>query len=303
MGRQREGRAGRGRRRALATGLTALLAMTLASPAVFADEHEGVYPPVPEVGGDLVCVPEEVEPGGRVTCTASGAEGIAELEVNYLVVRPPADWDEGYPGDWDWDDEDIDWDDEGIDWDDQDIDWDDEDIDGEDGEEIIFVDVQQGDLTVSVAADGTAVFSFDVTTDARDGDWYEVYAYGQGPGQDCVVLDWETDEVLARGAHEGDDGDDAFVVDGVSYSWDDAYFVCLDDVDTFAFGRVVEYQDDGEDDGEEGAAPPTTGTPRPPTALPRTGGATLLLTLLGLLSLGGGATAVIGSRRLARRNG
>jgi hypothetical protein len=272
----------------MAIGLAALLAMTLAAPAAFADEHEGVYPPVPELG-DLVCVPEVAEPGEAVTCTASGADGIAELEVYYAVVRPPAGWEGGYPGDWDWDDEEVDWD------------------------EVDFAPVQEGDLTVSVAADGTAVFSFDVTSDARDGDWYEVYAYGQGPGDDCVVLDWETDEVIGRGALESEE-DDSFVVDGVRYSWDDAYFYCLDDFDAFTFGRIAEYQDDGGDDhvddgyeddadGEEGAAPPATGTPGPPKELPRTGGATLLLTLLGLLALGGGATAVIGSRRLTRRTG
>jgi hypothetical protein len=310
------GRAGRRRpQRVMAIGLAALLAMTLAAPAAFADEHEGVYPPVPELG-DLVCVPEVAEPGEAVTCTASGADGIAELEVYYAVVRPPAGWEGGYPGDWDWDDEEVDWDEGGIDWSDVDVeldeefDWDDEEFDWD---EVDFAPVQEGDLTVSVAADGTAVFSFDVTSDARDGDWYEVYAYGQGPGDDCVVLDWETDEVIGRGALESEE-DDSFVVDGVRYSWDDAYFYCLDDFDAFTFGRIAEYQDDGGDDhvddgyeddadGEEGAAPPATGTPGPPKELPRTGGATLLLTLLGLLALGGGATAVIGSRRLTRRTG
>jgi LPXTG-motif cell wall-anchored protein len=314
MGRQREGRAGRRRSRCVTmTGLVALLAMSLAGPAAFADEHEGVYPPIPEASGELVCTPESVEPGGTVTCTASGAEGVDELYVYFLVVRPPADWDGGYPGDWDWDDEDIDWDEEGIDWSDVDVELDDE-IDWDedfDWEEIEFVDVQDGELTAPVAADGTATFSFDVTSAARDGDWYEVYAYGEGPGEDCFVLDWETDEVIGRGAYEGDDGDDGFIVGGVTYSWDDAFFFCADDFDAFAFGRVAEYQDDGEDGepqpqpGKPGApdTPGKPGTPGTGPKLPETGASTLLLALLGMVAVGGGATALVGSRRLARRDG
>lgn len=291
MGKHLMERAGHGRR-VMGVVLAAMLVMTMAATAAFADAHEdnGIYPPFPGFGDDLVCVPEAVEPGGTVTCTVSGAEGLEELEYYFAVMRPPADWDGGYP--WDWDDEGIDWDDEGIDWDDE-GDWD----------EVDWVD--EGDDVVTVAADGTAVFSFEISADAREGDWYEVYAFGEGPGESCFVFDFETDTVIGYGAFEDED-EEGFVTysdqyGSVRYSWDDAYYYCTDDYEGMAFGEVTELQDDGEDVTPTPVTPPTTPAAAP--KLPTTGASTLLLAVLGLLALGGGATAVAGSRRLAGRDG
>jgi hypothetical protein len=254
MGKHRMGRAGYGKR-GMGVVLAAMLVMTMAATAAFADEHEGVYPPEP-TWGDLVCTPEVAEPGETVTCTASGAEGFAELEVEFMVFRETRR---------------------------------------------DFEEVQYEDLTVEVDDDGTAVFSFVVSDDAEDGDWYEVYAWA-GLFEDCYALDWETDEVLGTGALESDD-DEIFVLDGVEFSWEEAYLYCADVYDAWFEGEIAVAVDDDTD----GAGP--TPTPTPPTTpaaapkLPTTGASALLLAVLGMVALGGGATAVVGSRRLARREG
>jgi hypothetical protein len=124
--------------------------------------------------------------------------------------------------------------------------------------------------------------------------------------------------VLGRGAFEGGD-DDGFFVNGVRYSWDDAFYSCLDDFDGFTFGQFACADDDADEDAtgdgaagagedaEEGAAVPEPTTPTTTmtesTALPTTGANTLLLTLLRLGALGGGMAAVNGSRRSTRGNG
>jgi hypothetical protein len=267
--------------------LVALLAMMGAAPAAFASGQDGVYPPLPEFDDELVCTPEVVSPGGTVTCTASSVpEGIEEIEYSYGVHRPLV---EGA-----WDDEDPDW--NGLDDEDRD-DWD--DCCGPD-----FSEVQNGYGIAPVAAGGTAVFSFDIASDARDGDRYAVVAYGKGPGEDCFVFDWDTEEIIGRGAY-GSDDEDGFVVGGVRYDWEDSSFFCTDQYGAWAFGLVTELDEDGEDEGvsngEEAAptrGPDTTG--RAPT-LPRTGVSTWLLALLGTVALAGGATAIGASRRLARR--
>jgi hypothetical protein len=236
--------------RVWAIGLAAWLTMTLAVPTALADEHEGIYPPYPgRFSDDVVCTPEVVAPRGTVTCTASGAEDISQLLYWYATVRPPADWDEGLSATWDRDDYDtyrtlIDW------------------------YQVEFV----GPLTVSVETDGTAVISFDVTTEARDGDWYVINAEGEGPREDCLVVDHETLEMLGRGAFEGGD-DDGFFVNGVRYFWDDAFYSCLDDFDGFTFGQFAGSDDDADEDAtgdgaagagedaEEGTAVPEPTTP------------------------------------------
>jgi hypothetical protein len=277
MGRQREGRAGHRRSlRVMSIGLAAMLATTMALPAAFADEHEGVYPPVPDYEIELVCVPEAVQPAGTVTCTASGADGVAQLRVYASVIRPPAGWD-GTPPDWDWQAGDVDRDEADV----RDEHW------------------GEVELSVAVGTDGTAVFSFDVPADARDGDWYEVYAYVFG--EDCIVEDLDTYELLGRGAFEGED-DDGFVIDGVPYSRADAHYYCLQQDGGYTFGRIAGLDEDAGEDGEEGAPAPGPEAPRGPTTLPTTGGATLLLALWSLAALGGGATALAGGRRLARGN-
>jgi hypothetical protein len=274
MGKHLMERAGHGRR-VMGVVLAAMLVMTMAATAAFADEHDGVYPPFnPDLDDSLVCTPEEVEPGGTVTCTASEADGVAELEVWFGVMRLPAGLDD-------------------------DVDWDElDELDDSWFEEI--VDVQDEFITVDVDADGTAVFSFVVSGDARDGDVYEVYAWGAGPGEDCFVFDNDSDEIIGHGALEDDDGE-TFVIDGIQYSWDDAYYYCDDDFEAAAFGGIVEPQDDGEDVTPTPVTPPTTPAAAP--KLPTTGASTLLLAVLGMVALGGGATAVAGSRRLARRDG
>jgi LPXTG-motif cell wall-anchored protein len=296
MDTRRQRRADRSRSTSLVgVALVALLAMMAAASAAFASDHDGVYPPIPEwddkgnypvFDDELVCTPEVVAPGGTVTCTASIPAGIEQIEYSYGVHRSLV---EGA-----WDDKDPDWDRR----DDEDRDEWDECCD------LDFIPVHNGYGIAPVAADGTAVFSFDIVSDARDGDRYAVVAYGKGPGEDCFVVDRETEEIIGRGAFESDD-EHGFVVGGVRYAWEGLGFFCPDQYHAWAFGLVTELDEDGEDEGvgngEEAAPTPAPDATGPAPTLPRTGASTWLLALLGAVALAGGATAIGASRRLARR--
>jgi hypothetical protein len=261
--------------------LAALLTMSAAAPAAVADGHDGVYPPIPQFRDDVACTPEVVAPGGTVTCAPSVPEGIEEISYFYGVHRPLVEgaWDDKPPV-WDRRDEDRDESDECC---------------GPD-----FIEVDAGSGTAPVAADGTVVFSFDIVSDARDGDRYAVVARGKGPGDVCFVYDSVTEEIIGTGALESEDEGGSFVVGGIHYYGEDnRLFFCTDEFGGWGFGLIAEPHGDEQDD--EAAARPGPHPTGPSPTLPRTGTSPGLLALLGTVALAGGATAIGASRRLARR--
>jgi hypothetical protein len=75
---------------------SSVLLLLLAATAALAHEgSEPVQPPDPvEAVGELSCSPRTPVAGDSLTCTATGAEGLAELEVQLLLYSPAKTPDE-----------------------------------------------------------------------------------------------------------------------------------------------------------------------------------------------------------------
>jgi hypothetical protein len=82
-------------RRWVAAALSVLLLMLAASAALAQEGSEPIQPPEPvEAVGELSCAPRTPVAGDTLTCTATGAEGLAELEVKLLLYSPARGPDE-----------------------------------------------------------------------------------------------------------------------------------------------------------------------------------------------------------------
>jgi hypothetical protein len=82
-------------RRWVAAALSVLLLMLAASAALAQEETEPIQPPEPtEAVGEVSCEPRTPVAGDTLTCTATGAEGLTELEVQLLHYQPARGPDE-----------------------------------------------------------------------------------------------------------------------------------------------------------------------------------------------------------------
>jgi hypothetical protein len=76
-------------RRWVAAALSVLLLMLAASAALAQEETEPIQPPEPvEAVGEVLCEPRTPVAGDTLTCTATGAEGLAELRVQMFLYSP-----------------------------------------------------------------------------------------------------------------------------------------------------------------------------------------------------------------------
>jgi hypothetical protein len=75
--------------------MSVLLLMLLATAAAAQEGAEPIQPPEPvEAVGELSCAPRTPVAGDTLTCTATGAEGVAELKATLLLYSPARGPDE-----------------------------------------------------------------------------------------------------------------------------------------------------------------------------------------------------------------
>jgi hypothetical protein len=87
---------GRSAARRWGTAAVSMLLLVLSGTAAPAQERtEPIQPPEPaEAVGELSCTPPSPVAGDTLTCTATGAHGVAELEVTLLLYSPARGPDE-----------------------------------------------------------------------------------------------------------------------------------------------------------------------------------------------------------------
>jgi hypothetical protein len=272
-------------RRWVAAALSVLLLMLATSAALAQEETEPIQPPEPaEAVGEVSCEPRTPVAGNTLTCTATGAEGFAELKVRFLLYSPArGPEDEGV----------ILQDEEGV------------------------VLVEDGVATFAFVIDDWATegdrweaYAWMLGGSRQDCFVIERYPGGEGgePGRDLG----RPPRVVATGALESAD-EEAFVVGGETFIEDGQFYVvCTDEIlfDAFDIGliRAAPEPDEQPVPPDEQPEPPATepdvatespvseteatGDPEPDDAPPlaATGAALLLMLLTGALAVGGGLT-------------